>query len=404
MEIPLGPLRNLPYLKLLASNVITTLGFWFTYVAAFDIFVFQTDVGPLAIGILGMSAVAPMVIGGPIAGVIADQYERRRVIIATYLLCVPFILLLVFYRSIILAYAVFFITGFLYSIARPAYRALIPQLVPDEQLEEANGLLASSDSAAQILGPGIAGTLLVVVDARTLFILDATSYVLAAILVFIIPVTVVEPSDDAVLSGFRNGVNYMRQTPLLLMLTSLGVVLFVAAGVFEAIVPYYIRELLGQGSSTYSMFLLATGVGSFIGGISFGVVNNHIRSELLPSVSLLLFSIAIGTFVFVRVESILTVASVGIGLAMVWFMSAAYTSMHRRVNEEYQGRIFGIFQSSVRGAQVIAMSAAGIVVSVVGTVELFGVVTGMLLLGCVVWVLFAARTSDEWAASQSTSQ
>ncbi|WP_158413696.1 MFS transporter [Haladaptatus cibarius] len=402
MSTKLAPLRISAYRKLLSSNIVTTFGFWFTYVAAFDLYVFDAGIGPLAVSILGVSSVLPQVIGGPISGVLTDRYDRRNIITISYLLCAPLVGLLVFYQSIWLAYGVFLGTGTLYAVSRPSYRSLIPQIVPDEQLEAANGLLSSSDSTAQIVGPGIAGVFLSFFEPTLLFILDAISYCFAALIVYTLSVTAVDKENDGgFVTEFRDGLSYLKRAPFVLSVVVLGGLMFAAIGVFEAIIPYFLRETLGQNSSMYSLVLLMIGVGSFFGGLTISSIKNRIGYQLVPALAVVILGTSVGAFTIVQGTPAIAIASGAVGVAAVWFTSSAYTTLHRDLDESYHGRIIGVFKSTTRGSQIIAMALAGIMVSVAGTVVLFRTTMVVLVVGGVGWALFVTQKSETRATSPS---
>ena len=364
-------LGNSDFSKLLVANVITTVGFWLSRIAAYELFVFETNIGPFQVGLFGVVITAPQLLGGPIAGVINDRYDRQSLIVGSYLVCVPVVLALVFVPSFPIALLVFLVSGSMYTISRPAYRALIPQIVGDDVVSEANGLLSTADSFAQILGPAFAGMLLLFASPRVLFALDASTYLFAAGAVVLMGAYHTDFENEGFLTDLKMGLEQFRVAPKIALVSAGGALLFVSIGFFEAMNPYYIRETFGAASSLYSVQLVMIGAGTLVGGLAVGKLTAVSSDEPLILAASLLFGVSFLVFATVPLKSVAVIASGLLGMCVTLYMATAYGILSAETNEDVYGRVVGLFKTATRGGQLLAVSSAGLLTQLVGVRVLF---------------------------------
>lgn len=366
------PLGRPDFRKLFVSTVVTKFGYWLTFVALYSLYAFDADVGPLTIGGLGAVSILPKLVGNPVLGVLADRLDRRRIIIVSEVASAGLVLTLAFYESLALAYVVFFLLGVFSAVSGPAHKALIPQLVDDEDVSQANGLITSTRTAAQILGPIVAGVLVTVLRTQTLFVLDAATYFVSAVVVARMASYHVDGDDDATFGeDFLRGLGYMRQSSTLLLLAVFGTLTFATIGVFEAMLPYYIREVLGRDSSTYGFLVSVIAAGSFAASFFIGAYGDVL--EEFTSIALVTVANAAGMLLYVFVPTIAgaVVASAATGFATMWIITLAYSKLQRDSDEEFVGRIMGVFGGLTQAGQLAGMVSGSALTAWAGVVDVF---------------------------------
>jgi Na+/melibiose symporter-like transporter len=181
-----GLWRHYDFLKLWSGETVSLLGDQFTGLAFPLTAVLILHASAAQMGVLQALGTLPFLILGLVAGVWADRYRRRRLMIlsdvsrAVLLLSIPAAFLWGGI-SIYLLYLVSFGTGMFTVVFDVTYQAYLPSLVEREQLIDANGKLQASASAASVVGPGLAGGIIQFLAAPFAILLDSLSFVWSAI-------------------------------------------------------------------------------------------------------------------------------------------------------------------------------------------------------------------------------
>ena len=174
-------LHHRDFLKLWSGETVSLVGDQFTGLALLLTAVLILRASPGQMGVLQAAATLPFLLLGLVAGVWADRYRRRRLMIlsdvsrALILLSVP---AADFSGSldIYLLYLVGFGAGVFTVVFDVTYQAYLPALVEHDQLIDANGKLQASASAASVVGPSLAGSLIQVVAAPFAILIDSLSF------------------------------------------------------------------------------------------------------------------------------------------------------------------------------------------------------------------------------------
>src|SRR5215469_7301679 len=178
--------RHGAFLTLLIGQTISLVGSQVSVLALPLTAVLILNANAAQMGILQAVEYAPAAIFGLFVGVLVDHIPRRPVLILTdvgrglLLSSIPLALSLGM-RQMTYLYAVGFFVGVLTIFFAVAYQAYLPSLVERESLVAANGTLEASSSAAQILGPGLAGGLVQLLTAPLAILADAASFFISAI-------------------------------------------------------------------------------------------------------------------------------------------------------------------------------------------------------------------------------
>jgi len=173
--------RHSDFLKLWSGETVSLLGDQFTGLAIPLAAVLILRASPSQMGVLQAAGTLPFLLIGLVAGVWADRHRRRRLMILSdvargvLLLSVP-AAFLSHDLGIYLLYLVSFGTGMFTVVFDVTYQAYLPSLVEHEQLIDANGKLQASASAASVVGPSLAGSLIQVVEAPFAILVDSFSF------------------------------------------------------------------------------------------------------------------------------------------------------------------------------------------------------------------------------------
>ncbi len=268
----LALLRSRPQFRYLwLAQVISLTGDWFNTIALVVIVNRYTDSG-LAVGGLFLARALPPFIFGPLAGVVADRFSRRAVLIVSDLLRAVVVLgyLLVDRpERVWLAYVLSAVQFSVSTFFEPARAAIVPRLVAEAELLDANTLSSITWSAMLTLGGAIGGLTAALFGVRTALVIDSLSFVASALLVLGIRAGARVGGVHAGGSGWSNfvaGLAYVRQNPdvgLVTLVKGMGQV-----GSFDIVAALYAEKVfrVGQeGATTLGLMFAAFGVGAVAG-------------------------------------------------------------------------------------------------------------------------------------------
>jgi MFS family permease len=254
--------------------------------------------------------------------------------------------------------------GLLSPITEVGESALVPELVADEELEEANSLISANWEVAALVGPLGAGVLIELVGAPATLLVDSASFLAMAAVMLTVPS--LEREGDAgdpvsapgalrdTLEGFALLVKIKAVG--LLTLVTLGILFL--EGVREVLVPVYGREVLGSGASGYGFMLSAIGAGSLLGLAVSGPLVRKVSPGAALAGVLVLGGVLFVPLAFVRsLPAALAVVFVA-GFALAPFYVVSRSARQRLVPRSLRGRVFGA-GASLGAAGFPLGSAAG---------------------------------------------
>lgn len=255
------------------AQVISLTGDWFNTIASV-IIVNRYAPSGLAVGGLFLARALPPFLLGPVAGVVADRFDRRKVLILSDVLRAVIVLGFLLVDRPERLWLLYVLTVLQFSVStffEPARAALVPALVNNDELLKANTLASITWSAMLTLGGAIGGLTASFFGVRVSLIVDAGSFLASALLVLSITGQFRSQATHALESGWKNfidGLQYVRKNldvGLVTLVKALGQV-----GSFDIIAALYAARVFraGQeGATTLGLMFTAFGVGAVIGPI-----------------------------------------------------------------------------------------------------------------------------------------
>jgi MFS family permease len=259
------------YRSLWLAQVISLTGDWFNTIASV-IIVNRYSASGLAVGGMFMARALPPFLLGPVAGVVADRFDRRKVLILSDLLRAGIVLCFLWVDRPERLWLLYILTVLQFSVSsffEPARAALVPALVEEDELLVANTLASITWSAMLTLGGAIGGLTASLLGVRFSLVVDATSFLVSAAFILNIGGEFHLKANHALESGWKNfmdGLGYVRShldVGLVTLVKALGQV-----GSFDIISALYASRVfqVGQeGATTLGLMFTAFGVGAVVG-------------------------------------------------------------------------------------------------------------------------------------------
>ena len=383
----LTPLRaSPPFRRLWAATGIGTIGQQVMAVAV-ALQVYQLTESSLMVGLVGVFQLVPLVIMGLYGGSLSDAFDRRKVAlltaIGTWTCAAAFVAQsLVGLQSVWLLYALVAVHAGLYAVGSPAYRSIIPRLVPVELLPATNALGMMTFTLGFTLGPLLCGGIVAATGTVTAaYALDFVMYAAAVWAMWRLPAMPPVPTSGEVpRAGWRSvaeGIRFLRGKRNLQMSFYIDIVAMVFGApraLFPAIATLWYADSLAGAATVVGLLSAAPAVGALVASVLSGPLGRVRRHGLAVVICVLVWGVAVTGFGLVRVLPLALLLLVIAGGADTVSAIFRNTIMQASVEDDYRGRLSGIYTVVVAGGSRAGDVEAGLVAGALG--EAVSVVSG----------------------------
>ncbi len=288
-------LRYRNYRVFFFAQIISLVGVWMQQIAMVWL-VYRLTNSALMLGVIGFLSQVPLLIFGPMGGIIADRYAKRRILLFTqisFMLIALIFALLVFsgHTDITSFFLLALIFGTINSFDTPARQAIFAELIDDKKdIANAVALNSVAFHGARFVGPAIAGILIKFSNEGVCFLLNGLSY-LAVIwaLLYLPRVAASVKKTVSYRDYFSEGLHYIKNSPSITAIIFLVMIISLMGMPYLIILPAVIKEVFQGDSALLGLFMSVGGIGAMTGAIylaSREKVTNLSSIMLITSVSL----------------------------------------------------------------------------------------------------------------------
>ena len=342
------------------------------------------------------------------AGALADAFDRRRLLIYIQLFQVAVgttltVLTLTGHINAPLVLAFTFLLGAGGAMGVSPYQALIPDLVPRDQLASASALSSISINLARATGPAIAGLLIGGVGVGWVFALNTATFFLliAVLLIWRRPIEEAAQAPERFVSALRAGGRYVRYSPVTRrILLRLGLFVIPATAIW-ALLPLVARQLLGLGAAGYGVLLGALGTGAVAGAFVLPRVSARVTPNRVLGWSSVVYALAMAVLVTVHHPLAACLVLLPAGAAWVLVIANLNATIQLFLPGWVRARGLAAYQIVVFGSQAGGALAWGLLAQRTGLVVTFLSAAVLLLVAAatiVVWPLYDVRGIDRESA------
>ena len=331
----------------------------------------------VALGLVSAARMVPMLIFGLLAGVVADRFDRLRIlflcqIASTAVHVATAVLILSHLIQPWHVYVLAFAMGTSMAFNQPARQALIPSLVDREHLTNAVALNTVAMNMMRIAGTSVGGILIATLGLGNVYLLNAALYVW----VIVVTLKIRVPSDrqpthlqESMWASYTQGLRYAWHNRIALGSISLAVALFLFGLPYASVfIPLFARDVLKTGSFGMGSLMATTGAGALLGALAVATLGSLRRRGRILIAGVVLFGaslIAFSTVSWLHVLplSYLTIAVVG--LVQTSYMSINNTVLLESAPPGMHGRVMSLM-SLDRGLVPLGAMFAGFLAASVG--------------------------------------
>ncbi|SPM36887.1 MFS family permease, partial [Mycobacterium rhizamassiliense] len=282
-----APLRNRVYRNLFIAQFVSNVGTWMQSVAA-QWFLVEDHSSDTVIALVQTASLGPTLLLGLFAGVLADLFDRRRLLmfLQTYAVAVALALAVVTYLGKLGPTSLLMFTlaiGFAAALAGPAWQAIQPEVVPREQIPAAATLSSVSVNIARVIGPAIGGVAVALAGPAAVFAINAVSY--AAIIVALAgwrrPKQMAPIEREGLGQAIISGLAYVENGPIFRRILLRTTLFVFPASALLALLPVAAAHRWHLGASGYGVALGAMGIGAVIAVVISAPVRDKVPINVL---------------------------------------------------------------------------------------------------------------------------
>jgi MFS family permease len=329
---PWSPLRNTLFRSLWIATIVSNVGTWMQDVGAGWLMTSLSS-SPSMVALVEAADSFPLMLLALPAGALADIVDRRRLLIAIqiYLLIVASALGILTWLEMTTAWTLLgftFALGVGAAMVMPAWAAIVPDLVPAEEMPSAIALNSIAINVSRAIGPAIAGVLVAAVGAWLVFVLNALSYIgiLAVLLRWRREHHKSTLPAERFLSAIRVGMRFVMHTRALQVVLIRGSAFFVFASATWSLFPLIVRRELGRGPEIYGLLLTCIGVGAVAGAMLLPRVRAKFSRDALVASASALYALAAVALAHLQSVGLLAVAMLATGVAWISILAALQVS------------------------------------------------------------------------------
>ncbi|HEX7298687.1 MAG TPA: MFS transporter [Solirubrobacteraceae bacterium] len=391
------------YRRYFAAQVVSVSGNWMQMVAEMWLIVQLTGSG-VSVGLTAGLQFLPMLVLGAWGGLVADRFDKRRVLMVTQpLMAVPALTLAGLTAAgtvqpwMVMALVV--VRGTVNAFDNPARQSFVFELVGSERVVNAVSLNSVISQTARIIGPAVAGTVIALVGVAPCFALNALSFLAMFVALRGMDTTRLRTSAPAerVRGELRAALRYVRAAPALWIPLGMLVLVGTLSFNFRVVLPLLASETWHGTAATYALLTAAMAVGSVVGALAAGA-----RGRVSPRI-LMASATGFGVFELLAAAAptlpLQVLALIPLGAVSVTFSAGVNSTMQLAVTPVMRGRVMSLYSIIFLGSTPIGAPLVG------WLSEIAGPRAGLALggAGALVAAVLAGIAYEAWARSSRTA-
>jgi predicted MFS family arabinose efflux permease len=344
-----------PFLWLVLGELVANVGLWSFFVASEGEAVFRFDASPSQLGILISSYSVTFVVASPAFGLLADRWSPKRLLLLAHGSAILFLFLASRAPSLPWLYAATALFGLAEAVVWPARGALVPLLVDEGRLVQANGMMGVAWQVPLVVGPALAAVIVRAFGPDGPYVMAMIAVALSLPLYGLIPDRRKARGEERerffadLAGGFREGWG----TPVIRALIVRAVIAYLLLGMVITLETLYVRDILGRGQDFLGIIFSVTGAGAAIGSLVLAALKHGVgREHLLMALGLTGGGIGYALYIGTSSPVICLVGSFLFGAGFTFFSSPGQ-ALIQRVSAQ-PGKVTSVYAMLSEGGPLIA--------------------------------------------------
>ncbi|WP_297081937.1 MFS transporter [uncultured Demequina sp.] len=348
-----------------AGAIVSNVGTWMQRVAQdWVVLTVLTEDSGVAVGVVTALQFLPFLVLGPFAGVVADRFAPRRLLVVTQAAAA---FLGVSLGAIVLLgqielwhmYAFALALGVVAAFDMPVRQTFVSALVPQESLPNAVGLNSASFNAARLIGPAVAGFAVAGIGSGWVFIINGLTYVATIVALALMRTRELNPFKRARRSPgqIREGFRYVRGRPELVVLMIVVSTVAMLGLNFQLTSAMMARIEFGRGAEEYGLIGSVLAIGSLSGAL-LAARRTEIRLRLILGAALL-FGLSSGVMAAMPTYPLYLISCTVVGFSALTMLTSANAFIQTTTPSHMRGRVMALYSMVVMGSTPIGSPIIG---------------------------------------------
>ena len=371
------------WLAVLVSNVAT----WMQTVGAQWLLVSQPN-APILVALVQTADYLPDMVFGLVGGVLADTFDRRRLLMAVqvFLVIVGAALAALTFAgqmppALLLTFT--FLIGCGSVVILPAYQSLVPDLVRRDQVHSAAALASISINIARAAGPAIAGVVIARAGVGAVFGLNAVMYLLflVVLVAWRAPERATLKLPEPFMSALRAGSRYVRYAPVVRRVLLRSALFLVPASALWSLLPLIASQQLALGADGYGLLLGVLGIGAIAGALILPRLRARMSINTLLAASGVTYAVVLAAVVLLKNAVVILIALLPAGVAWIAVLATVNAELQLFLPTWVRARGLSVYQMVLFGAQGFGALLWGVIAVPAGLVPTFLIAAGVMIAG-----------------------
>jgi MFS family permease len=359
--------------------------------------VLQLSNSPFWLGFVGFAGSLPVLVFALVGGVVADLFDRRRLLLLTQtaLMLLAVVLgTLTELRVVAVGHIVVIAlaSGVMTALTLPTYQAIVRDLVEPEDLMNAIALNSIQFNLSRVIGPTLAGFAVGAIGVAGCFYINAVSFLalIFALRRIRVPQMSGPPRTNSLWEGFLEGVAYVRAQGRILRLLAIVAVISLFGLPYITLLPIFARDILRCGATGLGYLMAASGTGAVLGALILARLGDFRSKGALAVLGGITFGLATFGFALSRTFELSLFFLFMDGWAMVSSAAVVNTLLQTHVPGHVRGRVMSLYTLSFMGLMPVGNLVVGSLAEWLGASWALAV-GGIVIVACVGAVAASAR-------------
>lgn len=361
-------LRDRNFLPYFLGNLLSSCGTWFHNIAQ-TLLVYRLTGSVFLVGVVNLAQFAGVLVLGPSAGVAADRFDRRRLLLSAQVAgsCVTATLALLAMTgraTVPIVIAAALVLGVAQTFSVPAMLSLVPQLVPPSNLAPAVALNIVTFNVARAVGPVLGALVVGAFGVATAFSVNAVSFMALAGALLVVRPRGQPVRDASIRPRLRDTIRSVRERPAIWRVFVAATCASFAIDPVTTLTPEFATRIFGSSDTLVGWFVGAFGTGAVLAGL--WVSQRPLPTDRLLAGRMGLLVASLACFAVTGNLAVGLMALVVAGFAFIGLSAAALTRVQHSSEDSELGRLMALWSMAFLGSRPIASLFDGALASAVG--------------------------------------
>ncbi len=395
----LSVLKNKNYFLVVMGRFVSSFGTLLQNFAL-SLYVLDKTGSPALFATVIAVSIIPRILLMPFAGVIADKFSRKKMIVnmdvlsGVFVLVVSVLFIVKGELSLPIIYLIVIVLNSINVFFEPSMNSMMPDIIEKDKLADANSLMEMTGAIISLTAPIVAGVLYSTLGIYIILVVNAASFLLSAFSEAFIKIekeSLISPeAKENFFTSFKDGLSYLKTMPEFLIVIGVAVIANFALGpIFSVALPVVILNDFGLSETVYGIIASLMTAGMMIGPLfAAGIIKKYHYSKLVSAIlsfsGILCFLIGIssinGLFPNVYYNTVIMVVLINIlMIIIIWVNLALATARQRIVPGKLQGRVYSVIGMLAMIAMPLGQITMGSLLDVTESYIIIGIFAVLVL-------------------------